>query len=216
MVKISSSGSGEGPGWVTAPGYSTTAFPPRAPNAPCSARSGKSPYVNLRAALTYAIPKTTPVSASHGTFVPGAANRIATGRTTVGYLDTTAPTNTTLYYAVRAESDEHCSTGPANGGVTDANLVRRSARDDTAQPPPGSVGSTVRLRLINGANVRVTWGAAANAAAYHVLRASSPARPFDFVEGSSALLFDDLNRATVGSIEYYLVKAADSCGAEGP
>ena len=27
MVEISSSGSGEGPGWVTAPGYSTAAFP---------------------------------------------------------------------------------------------------------------------------------------------------------------------------------------------
>jgi hypothetical protein len=26
MVEISLSGSGEGPGWVTAPGYSTTAF----------------------------------------------------------------------------------------------------------------------------------------------------------------------------------------------
>jgi hypothetical protein len=26
MVAISSSGSGEGPGWVTAPGYSTAAF----------------------------------------------------------------------------------------------------------------------------------------------------------------------------------------------
>ncbi len=27
MVEISLSGSGEGPGWVTAPGYSTAAFP---------------------------------------------------------------------------------------------------------------------------------------------------------------------------------------------
>ena len=26
MVELSSSGSGEGPGWVTAPGYSTAAF----------------------------------------------------------------------------------------------------------------------------------------------------------------------------------------------
>jgi hypothetical protein len=35
MVKISSSGSGEGPGWATAPGYSTAAFLAMSDSAPC-------------------------------------------------------------------------------------------------------------------------------------------------------------------------------------
>ena len=150
------------------------------------------------------------------TFVPSVTNRIATGLTTTTYTDVTTSTNTTLYYVVRAESDETCSTGPANHGVTDSNLVRRTARDDTSQPVPSSIGNTVRLSLIDGATVRVVWSAASNAAAYRVLRASSPQGPFGSLADVTAGPFDDLGRAPAGALEFYLVKGLDSCGNEGP
>ena len=43
MVEISLSGSGEGPGWVTAPGYSTAGFPLRPINRFTSSRPESPP-----------------------------------------------------------------------------------------------------------------------------------------------------------------------------
>ncbi len=51
MVEISLSGSGEGPGWVTAPGYSTAAFPARVRQQAFgridAERGGKAPVLGL-------------------------------------------------------------------------------------------------------------------------------------------------------------------------
>jgi hypothetical protein len=47
MVEISLSGSGEGPGWVTAPGYSTAAFPASRLRSLVDRRSGVSASVGL-------------------------------------------------------------------------------------------------------------------------------------------------------------------------
>ena len=150
------------------------------------------------------------------TFVPDASSLLASGLTVTTYNDTTALTNTTLSYVVRAESDETCSTGPHNHGVVDGNLIRRSARDDTSQPAPASVGNTVRLSLIDRATVRVTWSPSSHAAAYRVLRASAPQGPFSAVADVAASPFDDIGRAPVGTLELYLVHGLDSCGNEGP
>ncbi len=150
------------------------------------------------------------------TFLPSAANRIAQGIGGAAYLDTTAPIGTTFFYVVRAETDETCSTGSHNGGVTDVNLVRRSARDDASQPSPGSVGNTLRLALVNGATVRLSWSAAQNAATYDVLRSGSPSGSFGIVGQSSSLALDDLDRGTIAASDFYLIRAADSCGHEGP
>lgn len=160
---------------------------------------------------TYALYRGTTSS-----FVPSNANRIAQGILPADYTDASAPRGTTLYYVVRAETDEACSSGPNNGGVMDANIVRRSARDDLSQPLPGAIGGTLRLAKINDAHVRLTWSVATNAARYHVLRGGSPQGPFQVVGDVTSTLFDDLNRGGEPAIDFYLIKASDTCGNEGP
>src|SRR5262249_22184811 len=83
--------------------------------------------------------------ASTPNLTPTAANRLVAGLTGTTYPDASAPNATTFYYLVRAENNETCSSGPNNNGVTDDNTSYRSSRDDTSQPVPSDVGSTVRV-----------------------------------------------------------------------
>lgn len=149
-------------------------------------------------------------------FVPSASNRIASGIAGTTYTDTGAPNDVTLYYAVRAENDENCSTGPANGGVMDANLVRIAGRDDTSQPAPGGVGSSLRVDDVNDAHVRLTWSPATNAAVYRVYRAGTPGGTFVKIGETAGTLFEDRDDLGNFNPRHYLVRAADSCGNEGP
>ena len=149
-------------------------------------------------------------------FVPSAANRIATGVAATTYLDATAPNGVQLYYIVQAENDETCSSGPANGGVVDGNTVRVAARDDLGQPVPGDVGATVLGNNVNDAHVRLAWSAAANAARYHVLRADAPAGPWTQIGDVAGLVFEDKDELGNAASRYYLVRAVDACGNEGP
>jgi subtilisin family serine protease len=147
-------------------------------------------------------------------FTPGPANRVASGIAGTTWTDPSSPTDTTLYYVVRTETDETCSTGPNNGGVVDDNLVQASVVDETAQPLPGSIGESLRVTPINAAHVRLTWSAAVDAATYHVYRATSPDGPFTLVGDVAETLFDDVDQMAAGASAYYEVRAADACGNE--
>jgi hypothetical protein len=149
-------------------------------------------------------------------FTPQASNRIATGVTGTGYTDAAAPNNVDLYYIVRAENDETCSTGPNNGGMTDANLVRAHAVDQLSQPAPGDLGGSLRAAVINAAHVHLSWPAVAGAASYHVERAQGPAGPFTRIADVAGTSYDDANALGNSANFYYRVHAADSCGNEGP
>jgi len=149
-------------------------------------------------------------------FTPSATNRIAQGIAGTTYTDATAPNGVALYYLVRAENNETCSTGSNNHGVTDANTSYVSARDDLSQPAPGDVGATLLTNGVNDAVVRLTWSAATNAASYHVYRSSVPQGPFTQIGSATGLLYEDRDQFDAPNSWFYLVKAADSCGNEGP
>ena len=149
-------------------------------------------------------------------FVPSPGSLVASGLAGTAYTDVTAPNGVALYYIVRAENDETCSSGPDHGGVTDTNLVRVSARDDVTQPAPGDVGSTLAVAGVNDAQVRVTWSPTATAARYHVYRADTPQGPFVKLAEVAGTLFDDRDELGNLNPRSYRVKAADSCGNEGP
>jgi hypothetical protein len=136
------------------------------------------------------------------------------GLTATTYTDLAAPNGVTLYYVVRAENDESCSTGPRNGGVVDPNLVRLAARDDLSQPSPGNVGTSLRLSNLNDAQLRLSWSPAPTAARYHVYRADIPQGPFARIADVTETEFDDRDELGNLNARYYLVKPADSCGNE--
>ncbi|HMA46618.1 MAG TPA: hypothetical protein VKP11_05375, partial [Frankiaceae bacterium] len=148
-------------------------------------------------------------------FVPSAANRIATGVGGTTYTDTTAPNGVTLYYLVRAENNETCGGGPANGGAVDTNAVYASAQDQTSQVLPGAL-SSVLVGGVNDTQVRVSWTAIPNAATYHVYRASSAQGPFSQIGNVAGSFYEDRDQYTAGNSWFYSVKAADACGNEGP
>ncbi|HZN55573.1 MAG TPA: hypothetical protein VFB67_09650 [Candidatus Polarisedimenticolaceae bacterium] len=148
-------------------------------------------------------------------FTPQASNRIALGINATTYVDATAPNGVTLYYLVRAENNETCGGGPFNGGAVDLNTSYKSAQDQTSQILPGAVAG-VQVAGINDTEIRVSWPAVPNAATYHVFRAASANGPFTQIGNPSGLYFEDANQFTTGNSWYYTVKAADSCGNEGP
>jgi hypothetical protein len=149
-------------------------------------------------------------------FTPQAQNRLALGLAGTAYTDASAPNDVDLYYIVRAENDEACSTGPRNGGVTDSNLIRLSARDQTSQPAPGSVGSSLSVSTVNAAHARLTWASIPTAAVYRVYRAQLPQGPFTKIAEVTGTTFDDAGALSNSASFYYSVRAADSCGNEGP
>jgi hypothetical protein len=148
-------------------------------------------------------------------FVPSAANLVAKGIAATAYTDATAPNDANLYYIVRAENDETCSSGPQNGGMIDSNVVRVSGRDETVQPVPADTQS-VRLTPIDDAHIRLSWAAVVNAASYHVYQAHGPQGPFSRIGTTTGTLYDDLNQMGNANTWYYLVKPANACGTEAP
>ncbi len=153
---------------------------------------------------------------SSAVFTPQAANRLAFGVTGTSYADSSAPNGEDLYYVVRAENDETCSSGRYNGGVTDSNLVRVKARDDIVQPSPGDLGNSLRANAVNAAHVQLTWSALPNAATYHVYRAQQPDGAFVQIANVPGSAFDDRDAMAYSADFYYRVESADSCGFEAP
>jgi len=147
-------------------------------------------------------------------FTPGPGNLMASGLTGSSWNDATAPNDATLYYVVRAENDETCSGGPANGGLVDANLVYAVATDATSQPAPDNVGNTLVVEPVNQAHVRLDWISAANAADYRVFRSSTPDATFAVVAQPTDSLYEDPGALADSLSWYYLVTAADACGNE--
>jgi fibronectin type 3 domain-containing protein len=149
-------------------------------------------------------------------FSPGPGNRIATGVTSLAYNDTTAPSDATLYYLVRAESDETCSTGPNNGGVTDANTVYAAVSETTSQPLPPEVG-TVRVDLVAHSHVRLEWDAVADATSYRIYRATSPQPDqFGLLSETDGTVFEDVGEGANANTYYYKVVPVNACGQAGP
>jgi len=148
-------------------------------------------------------------------FTPSSSNRIAAGVAGTSFVDAAAPNGVALYYLVRAENNETCSTGPANGGLTETNTAYVSARDELSRPPVGGAGP-LAASAVNGAHVRISWPAVANAAAYRVLRADGFQGPFVQVAEVAGTLFEDRGELGSGVNRSYLVRAVDACGNEGP
>jgi hypothetical protein len=160
---------------------------------------------------TYAVYRSTDPG-----FVPSAGNLVASGVAGTSYVDAGAPNDQVLYYVVRAESDETCSTGPNNGGVEEQNLVRLPARDDTSQLLPPSVGETLMAVGVNHAHVLLSWGVTPDAASYRVHRSQQPDSGFGQLADVVETSFEDENQYAEPPTYFYLVGAADSCGNEGP
>ena len=92
---------------------------------------------------------------------------------------------------VRAENDETCDSGPANGGVTDDNTVYGAGTNATSQAPPGEVGATLYVDPVNRAHVRLSWSATAGATTYRVYRADHAGAAFQLVGETTALVYED-------------------------
>jgi hypothetical protein len=147
-------------------------------------------------------------------FVPSAANRIASGLSGTTWTDAAAPTGMPLYYVVRAENDETCSSGPGNAGMIDENLVYATVVNHAAQPAPGNVGPTLTVDGVNDAHARLTWAPTAGAAVYHVYSSSAPDNVFDRIAQPGDPLYDDVGALGDYQDRYYLVRATDACGNE--
>ena len=141
---------------------------------------------------------------------PSGANLIASGVTTTTWTDTTAPANTPVYYVVRAENDETCSAGPANNGVTEANLVEVSAINATGAPGTGPVGDTLGVNR-SGTDVRLVWTDVPGATQYTVERSSSADTGFGIVNQPATASFDDPGALGDGMTWYYLVTNSNVC-----
>ncbi len=148
-------------------------------------------------------------------FPADAAHRIASGLKALAYTDAAAPAGT-LHYLVRAENDETCSSGPANGGTTDANSVYAPVEQTTSRPPPATVSPLAAI-LANHAHVRLAWPAAAGATTYRVYRSATPqAGGFTLLATTGGLVFEDLDQQQNATTWFYLVRGINACGQEGP
>jgi hypothetical protein len=146
-----------------------------------------------------------------------AAHRVAAGVAGTAWTDASAPNGQTFYYAVRAENDETCSSGPNNHGMIDANTVASGAvQDATSQPIPSAI-DTLEVARLNGAHVRLSWQSTAGAATYRLYRSLAP-QPGSFGPLGDAAMpsFDDLGAGANRETYFYLVRGLNLCGQEGP
>lgn len=148
-------------------------------------------------------------------FPADASHRIATGLDALSYDDSAAPSDTTLYYLVEAESSESCGTGPANGGVVDGNAIRVSVSETTSRPTPDPVAG-VRIALVGYAHVRLSWDAAAGATEYVVYRSPQPDEGFTSQGQTAETAWEDQSEGGTSDSYFYLVRGMNPCGTEGP
>jgi serine protease AprX len=149
-------------------------------------------------------------------FAPGPGNLLVSGITATTWNDPSPPADVTLYYLVRAENDETCGSGPNNSGLTDGNLAYVVTENSSSQLPPGDVGDTLRVDPVNYAHARLSWSALPAAATYRIYRSAMPETVVDLEAESGEILFEDADVFADGQNWYYLIKAMDTCGNEGP
>ena len=148
-------------------------------------------------------------------FPADAAHRVASGVTALAYTDAGAQDGT-LYYLVRAENDETCSTGPKNGGMTDDNAVYVPVTNSGTRPLPAVV-QTLAVTIAGGAHVHLAWDPVAEASTYRVYRALAPEPGgFSTIGESTGTSFDDLGQGADLETYFYLVRGVNACGQEGP
>ncbi len=185
-------------------------------------------------------------SGTHGTysvyrgpsasFMPDFAHLVARGVTGTRWRDDSTRAGETYYYVVRAENDEYCATprrgtaprrgwppgpvddavGSSNRGLVDGNLAHVRAVDSGRQPAPTDVGSALRVNRLADEGVLLEWSTAPAAPAWHVLRAGAPDGQFDLAAAPVAPRFEDEAVEGNPGARFYLVRALDACGDEGP
>lgn len=150
-------------------------------------------------------------------FSPSASNLVASGISALSYSDTSAPADQEVFYLVRAENDETCGSGPANGGLTDTNQVYLAVTDGSSQALPVEVDALTVSLVGAGAHVRLSWQAAPGSASYRLLRSITP-DPADFAALAETpdLFHDDPGAGSDRETYYYLVRGLNTCGQEGP
>jgi hypothetical protein len=149
-------------------------------------------------------------------FTPSGSNLVASGLSGSSFVDGTAPVGQTSYYLVRAENDESCGAGPANGGLTDDNTIYASALNTDDRPLPGAV-TDLAVSLANAAHVRLEWSAPSDTAFYRLYRSTeSTPGGFLLLGETEATFYDDESVGANANSYYYLVHAANACGQEGP
>ncbi len=144
-------------------------------------------------------------------FTPSGANLVASGVAGTTWTDSTAPVDTPVFYVVRAENDETCSTGPANNGVTDINLVEAAAMNASGGFGSGSVGDTLGLGR-SGNDARLSWTVVPGATGYTVERSSAANAGFVVIAQPPTATFDDPGVLNDGQTRYYRVTNANACG----
>ena len=148
-------------------------------------------------------------------FPADAAHRIASGLTALSYADASPPAGA-LYYLVRAENDETCGGGPANGGTTDTNAIYAPVEQTISRPLPAAVTS-LAATLANHAHVRLVWPAASGSTSYRVYRSATPGPGgFTLLATTSGLIYEDLDQQRDATTWFYLVRGVNPCGQEGP
>jgi hypothetical protein len=116
---------------------------------------------------------------------------------------------------VRAENDEACGGGPANGGATDTNSVYVPVTQYTGQSTPGVV--TLGAMLVNHAHVRLSWAVPPATASFRVYRSNVPqAAGFAPQTDTAQPAWEDLGQGSDTTSRYYLVRGVNACGTEGP
>jgi hypothetical protein len=144
-------------------------------------------------------------------FVPGPANRIASGVTETSYPDISAPVGQAVWYVVRAENAETCGGGPS-GGVEDQNLVRVSGTETVDRPAPGLVDGSLRADPVNHAHVRLGWAAVPHAVRYRVQRGQRADMTDAVLLGETAgTTFEDAGALTDLKTYFYRVTALGAC-----
>ncbi len=147
-------------------------------------------------------------------FAADAAHLVVKGVGGSSYNDTAAPAGQ-LYYLVRAESDETCSSGPNNHGVTDGNTTYVPVLETASRPLPGTIG-TLGAANVARTHVRLTWSAPSDAATYHVYRSATPQSPGTGLATTTGTYYDDLGAVVTPDSYFYLVRGVNACGNEGP
>jgi hypothetical protein len=85
------------------------------------------------------------------------------------------------------------------------------------EPLPGDVGNTLTLEKLGGRDLRLSWGAVADAAGYVVRRAPRATMDDEETVGETASTsLDEIGLPETARMLFYQVRAHNACHDEGP